>query len=280
MMKIGFIDYFLDNWHSKMYPGWIDEATNGEMKVTHAFALSEKEGMKPNAEWCREKGIELLGSIEAVIEACDALVVLSPNNPEYHEELARLPLQSGKPVYIDKTFAPDRETAVRLFELAEKHGTPMYSSSALRYAAEYADVEKAGIAAVSCFGAGKFETYSIHQVEPIVQLMGTEAERVMWTGTDQSESMLLGFSGGRQAEIHHYGDDCPFAMALKYDNGKNRMLKIESNFFGAFIQGLTEFFRTREVKLDKQETIAIAAILENGRKAKENPYQWVELPKK
>ena len=51
-----------------------------------------------------------------------------------HEELSQLPLKSGKPTYIDKTFAPDYPTAKRIFDLAEANGTPCYSTSALRYA--------------------------------------------------------------------------------------------------------------------------------------------------
>ena len=31
---------------------------------------------------------------------------------------------SGKPTYVDKTFAPDFETAKRIFEIAEKVGIP------------------------------------------------------------------------------------------------------------------------------------------------------------
>ena len=38
-MKIGFIDYYLDEWHANKYPAWIKEASNGEMEVTLAYAL-------------------------------------------------------------------------------------------------------------------------------------------------------------------------------------------------------------------------------------------------
>lgn len=60
---------------------------------------------KTSEEWCREYGIEHCASIEELIEKSDALVVLSPDNCEMHEELSKLALQSGKKTYIDKIFA-------------------------------------------------------------------------------------------------------------------------------------------------------------------------------
>ncbi|MDF2660145.1 MAG: hypothetical protein K0Q94_2936 [Paenibacillus sp.] len=278
MKKIGFIDYFLDEWHANKYPEWIETATGGAMKVAYAYGKKDSDTGLDNATWCRNKGIELLGSIEEVVEKSDYLIVLSPDYPEFHEELAMIPLQSGKPTYVDKTFAPDRKTALLLFETAHKHGTPLYSSSALRFATEYSAVDRSGIDTIVCFGPGKYDNYSIHQIEPIVSLMGSEAERVMFTGTEKSPSLLIGFSGGRQAEIHHFGN-VPFTLAINYESGKSSILKAESNFFGEFVKDLTAFFESGKPTVDSAETIAIITIIEYGFKAAQTPYQWIELPK-
>lgn len=279
MKKIGFIDYFLDEWHAEKYPGWIEQATGGHMKVAYAYGKVDSPNGLTNAAWCDKKGIQLLDSIEAVVENSDYLIVLSPDYPEYHEELSVLPLQSGKPTYIDKTFAPDRETAIRLFESARKHGTPLYSSSALRFAKEYAEADKAGIHTICSIGPGKFDNYSIHQIEPIIALMGTEATRVMFTGTAQSPSVLIGFADGRQASVNHFGGGCPFGMTLDYDSGSAKQIKVESNFFGGFIENLIAFFESGKATVDPAETIAIITIIEYGLIAAKTPYQWIELPR-
>jgi len=278
MKKIGFIDYFLDEWHANKYPEWIGRATDGAMQVAYAYGKVDSQNGLDNATWCRNKGIELLGSIEEVVAKSDYLIVLSPDHPEYHEELAMLPLQSGKPTYVDKTFAPDRRTAQLLFDTAAKHGTPLYSSSALRYAAEYAGAEKQGIDTISSAGPGKYENYSIHQIEPIVALMGSEAERVMFIGTERSTALLIGFSGGRTATIHHFGDS-GFSLTVGYESGKSSLLKAESDFFGAFIKDLARFFETGEAAVEPAETIAIITIIEYGLQAMKTPYQWIKLPK-
>lgn len=278
MQKIGFIDYFLDEWHAEKYPGWIEMASSGNMKVTYAYGKTNIEGKLTNADWSEKKGIQLLDSIEKVVEQSDYLVVLSPDHPEYHEELSLLPLHSGKPTYIDKTFAPDRAAAIRMFELADKQGTPMYSTSALRFASEYTGLEKQGIESICSLGPGKFENYSIHQVEPIVSLMGTDVKRVMWTGTANTPTLLIGYADGRQATINLYGLECPFSAALNYEAGPSKYLKIESDFFRAFIENLVGFFETGKPPVPQAETIAIATILEGGMKAARTPYQWLELP--
>jgi hypothetical protein len=276
--KIGFIDYFLDEWHAEKYPDWIDQAAGGRMKVAYAYGKIDSPNGVSNAEWCGKRGIELLSSIEEVVEKSDYLIVLSPDNPEFHEELSELPLQSGKPTYIDKTFAPDRAAALRLFAKSEEHGTPMYSSSALRFATEYVEADRNGIDTISSIGPGRYDNYSIHQIEPIVSLMGSRAERVMFTGTKQSPALIIGFEDGRQASIRHFGGDCPFSMAVGYGPDRSIMLKPESDFFALFIQNMIAFFETGRPAVAPAETLAIITIIEYGFKAAEKPFEWVELP--
>ncbi|CAM3603843.1 hypothetical protein [Marinicrinis lubricantis] len=279
MKKIGFIDYFLDEWHANQYPEWIRKASGGQMAVSYAYGLKDADRGLSNRAWCEQQGVALLDSIEAVVEQSDLLVVLSPDHPEQHEALAQLPLQSGKPTYIDKTFAPDRKTAERLFERAERCATPLYSSSALRYAAEYAELKREGIETIASWGPGSYENYSIHQIEPIIALMGSDAARVMYTGTSRSPALLIGFADGRQASIHHFGWECPFQIAVKYESGSSVVVKPESDYFQLFIQDLIAFFETGKPSVPPSDTVAIITLIEYGLKAMETPYTWIELPK-
>lgn len=278
MKKIGFIDYYLDEWHANKYPEWIHSISGGRMQVSYAYGVKDAENGVTNVEWCQRNDVLLLSSIEEVVKESDYLVILSPDHPEHHEALAQLPLASGKPTYMDKTFAPDRETAIRLFERAEQHGTPLYSSSALRFATEYVRIERNGIQVISSIGPGTFENYSIHQIEPIVSMMGSVPKRVMYIGTRSAPALLIEFNDGRQATIHHLGEDCPFTMAVNYDAGNCIITKPESDFFNLFIQDLIRFFDTGEVTVPASQTISIITIIEYGLKAAICPYQWVELP--
>jgi hypothetical protein len=278
MKKIGFIDYFLDEWHAEKYPEWIEEASGGQCKVAYAYGKIDSPSGASNSDWCAKKNIELLGSIEEVVEKSDYLIVLSPDYPEFHEELSQLPLRSGKPTYIDKTFATDRKTALALFELAHRHGTPMYSSSALRFATEYLETDRLGIETIASIGPGRFENYSIHQIEPIVSLMKSAPRRLMSIGTEISPAILIQFANDKQAEVRHFGWECPFSMTINYVSGNAKLIKAESDFFSVFIKNMLSFFETGKPAVDESETIAIITIIEYGIIAAKTPYQWVELP--
>ena len=114
MKTIGFIDHVIDEWHANNYPAWIRRLGAGAFEVTLAW----EEGPVPPgkvdlAAWCAQQQVRPARSVREVVEQCDCLVVLSPDNMERHEALADLPLRSGKPVYVDKTFASSRAASCR-----------------------------------------------------------------------------------------------------------------------------------------------------------------------
>ncbi|MBE6636732.1 MAG: hypothetical protein E7618_02875 [Ruminococcaceae bacterium] len=277
-MKIGFIDYYLDEWHANMYPAWIREASNGEMTVAYAYAeiASPHTGVTTEA-WCQRMGIEQLSSMEELVEKSDAIVVLSPDNCERHEELSQLPLRSGKPVYIDKTFAPDLATAKRILSLAEANGTPCYSTSALRFADEYKNIDTAAITAANFWGPMAFETYSIHQLEPLFMLMKTKAEQVMMMTGENYYLLNIRFADGRVGSISGSFPDGPFAAQLTMRGG-NRNINVTSDFFHNFIVELVDFFRTKEIKVPHDETLAIMAARSAALEAQEKPFTWIPVP--
>jgi len=277
MKKIGFIDYFLNEWHADNYPNWIKELSGGAFEVAYAYGKINPSGKMTNEEWSEKNKIQLLSSIDEVVEKSDYLVVLSPDNPEMHEELCEKPLASGKRTYVDKTFAPDRASALRIFEQAQKHNTPVYSTSALRYADEYQGLDKNGIDCINSFGPGRYENYSIHQVEPIVLLMGSDVKRIMAVGTSNTPALLLEFGDGRRAQFQFYGN-APFQMAVNYNSQKSEFVTVQSEFFKSFIVKMIDFFKSGKIMVSHEDTITVMSVIEHGCKALANPGTWVSLP--
>ena len=278
-MKIGFIDYYLDEWHANEYPAMLKENSGGEIQVAWAWAGIDGPGnLFTNAEWSAKQNIPLCGSIAEVIEKSDALIVLSPDNVEQHEALCQLPLASGKRCYVDKTFAPDRTVAEALFERAEKHGTPCFSSSALRFAKEYTDLAVGSVCAASSAGPNDFETYSIHQLEPLSMLIPSPPRRVIALENSGWASLLVEYDDGRVAALNCTGrEDTPFTMLVCGEN-ESASLKIESEFFTFFIQRLIEFFKTGTPPVPAAQTIAIMALREAGIEALRKSGTWVRVP--
>lgn len=277
MKKIGFIDYYLDEWHANNYPQMIHELSGGEMEVGCAFGLKDADGGMTNKAWAEQYKITLVGTIEELIEKSDYLMVLSPDNPEMHEQLSALALRSGKRTFIDKTFAPSKAAAQRIFDMAEKGGTPMYSCSAVRFAKEFQSVNKDGVDFIAARGPGCFDNYLIHQVEPVVSIMGADVARILYCGTAKTPALLLEYTDGRRASISMLGWDCPFSFAIGYDENTTAVINDCTEYFEAFLKNVLHFFSTGEGRIPPQETIAIMAVLEKAHEARQKAGQWIEV---
>lgn len=277
MKKIGFVDYYLDEYHANHYPDWIKNFSGGELEVAYAWAKKDAPSGVTTQAWCKEHHIEQTATIQELVEKSDYIVVLSPDNPEMHEELCEAPLSSGKRVYVDKTFADDRAAALRIFTNAEKHGTPCFSASALRFASEYASICKEKIQSLASWSPGSFDVYSIHQIEPIVMLMGSDAKRVMYIGTEIWPALVIEFFDGRRAVMSHHGYNCPFSMAINLDDGTSEMVQVRSDYFSLFVEQMVNFFLTGDQKVSHADTIAVISIREAGLKAAKTPDVWVNI---
>ena len=282
MKKIGFIDYFLDEWHANNYPKMIKEATEGEYQVCYAWAYREPptdgKPLISNEEWAEKFNVELCGTMEEVIEKSDYLIVLSPDYPEMHEELCKLPLASGKRTYVDKTFAPDKESAIRIFENADTHGTKCYSSSALRFAAELDEIDTDIIYKIYSEGPGTLEMYSIHQIEPVVCLMKKRAKRIMFLGDELHPSYIIEFEDGRLAQMYHRKDETrSFRITVVNEINEAKHYEIKSDYFGLFIKSMLAFFETGEVPVPHEQTIDVIAARTAAIEACKTPYTWIEL---
>ena len=279
MKVVGLIDYYLDEWHANNYPKWIKEASGGELEVRYAYAKMDSPlpGGRTTRQWCQDAGIERIDSIQELIAKSDCINVLSPDNPEMHEELCDLPLRSGKPVYVDKTFAETKASAEKIFALAEESGTPCFSASALRFAQEYQDIPRQDIAGIVSIGAGLLSNYSIHQIEPIIYLMGPEVKRVMFIGTEALPAAVLEFQDGRRASFSHHGWDCPFAMTIDMKDGTTKRVDVVSDHFALFIKEMVAFFLGAPPAVSHEDTIAVIAAREAAIKASRQPGVWVEV---
>ncbi len=282
MMKLGFIDYFLDEWHANQYVKWIhDPSRNKRFEITYAWAAIDKEGGLSTPEWCKTNHVREASSIEELIEQCDGLLVLSPDNPEQHMALSSAALVSGKPTYIDKTFAPDYATAIQMFDIAKKHGTPIFSTSALRYALEILQYTGPGsfpadMEMISARGPGKFANYSVHQLEMVVRTMGIGARRAMAVVTGNAPMVVYDYGDGRRSTIHcmPWAD---FSLAVQTKQGEGVQLDIQKDFWPGFIDELLEFFDTKNPPVSALETCEVIAMVEAGLKAIERPDQWISL---
>lgn len=275
MKTVGFIDYFLHEWHADNYPAWIREQSGGRYEVKYAYAAVPPPAGNPvsNEEWAAAQGITLVASLEELIEKSDCIVVLSPDNCEMHYTLSHQALCSGKPVYVDKTFAPTKVEAEKIFAVAEAHGTPCYSSSALRFSSRYAAVDTTDLNAIISLGANSPEIYLIHQLEPVMMLLGYDVEKVMYTGTGAAHVYTLHYGDGRTAVLTLLAGEYGFTLHLNHGTF-NETVQADDDFFRAFIDALIRFFDTGEIPVSHAQTVAIMAVRQACLEAMAVPECW------
>lgn len=274
MLKVGFIDYYLDEWHANNYPTFFKQWAE-DVEVAYAWGQIDKPNGLTSKEWGEKYGIEVLSTMEEVIEKSDALVVLSPDNPEKHVELCKLPLASGKPTYIDKTFAPTLAEAKQIFAMAEAGNTPCYSSSALNYVPEYEAPCQKAIDMIDSWGPGVFAQYAVHQVEPIVKMIPDAPVRVMSIGTPDFPAIAVEFAGGQRAKVAVWKTNGDFCMNIGYKDGTGEHITAGSGWEGC-TKAMAGFFKNPVPAIPHENTLRGIAIIEAGLRAMQRE-GWVEI---
>ena len=283
MKKIGFVDYYISEWHANNYPKWIAEACESlgaSYTVAYAWAeldVSPKDGVT-TAEWCEAFGAEPCGSLAELCEKSDVIVVLAPSDPDKHLGYAREVLKYGKRTYIDKTFAPDLATAKQIFSLGETYGTPFFSTSALRYATEL-EACPACRQMITLGSGSNLPEYIIHQIEMIVRKLGVGAEAVRAECLGEQTYLHVTYPDDRTATMV-FAPSLPFAVYLsegKAGGVKPLYTPVTSSFFAALLRDIVRFFETGEGSFAGEQTLEVMRLREGAILAWENPGRTVDL---
>jgi hypothetical protein len=263
--RIGFVDNKLENFHANVFlKAYRNELKERGWTVGGCHALDAENGRA----WAKKNDVPYFESVGALNDRVDAYMILAPSNPELHLPLAEKTFPFGKPMYVDKTFAPDIGTARRIFDLADQHKTPIQTTSALRYTNVQEFVSKSGgIAAVKqmvAWGGGRsFGEYAIHPVELIVSCMGADAQALMRRGTEEHSQLLINFSNGRTGVANVYTQgDTPYAAAVTTAKVTDILTVDVSRIFVSNAAAVLDLFDSGKPNVDREETLVIRRILD------------------
>ena len=263
MKKIGSIDYFIDEWHSNTYLGLFEKVSKElgvDYKVTYAYAEVEQSGKMLTDDWCAKNNVTRCYSIEELCEKSDNILILAPANPETHLKYAKVALPYKKTTYIDKTFAPDLQTAKEIFAIAEKYNTKIFTSSALRYAEEIAGYTN--VKNVMIKGGGRsLEEYIIHQIEMAVKMTGgAQAEQVHVFHSAKQSTTVVEYAD-KTVTLSYSNSGWGFSVDVETENANCEFKNIEKGTeFYRLVESIVKFFETNEEPFDKKETLAVLAI--------------------
>lgn len=188
-----------------------------------------------------------------------------------HVGFARPFVEAGVPTYIDKPMSTDLAGAQELFALAAARGTPVTSSSALRFAAETAAARDqitglGTISSVVSVSPGEWFYYGIHAVEQLYAAIGPGVEWVQRFTWPDRDIAVLSYHAGHSAVVQTLRDAARCYMVTLY--GKNGWLTVDNADGEAFYRGqltaAVEMARTGRPPVAPDETLEILAVLRAG----------------
>lgn len=262
IMNIAFIDHDIDNWHANTFARLLSEE-HPELKLTAVYA-NRKDNLQ---SWAAERNVAVVDSIEALRPLADAIMVLAPSNPETHLELCREAFRLGKPTYVDKTFAPDAQTAKLIFDEADARGVSIQTSSVLRYTEvqEYcATKSNDPVRYIATWaGGGNFEEYLIHPVEHVISVLGPDYRDIRCREVAGFRKIEISFANGSEALINmHINHAVAFFSVISLASETQPIMIDGNKIFASGLSGILNFFKNPSQAIDRRETMAIMEILE------------------
>lgn len=230
-------------------------------------------------------GVEICEDLDTMISQVDA-VLLETNDGRPHLEQVVPVLKAHKPVFIDKPIAGSLADAIAIFELAKHYGTPVFSSSSLRFSKAAQEIRGGSIGDVTgcdAYSPCSLEAthpdlfwYGIHGCETLFTVMGSGCESVVRTSTENFDQVTGVWSGGRigtfrgiRAGGSGYGGTAfgSKGIASLGEYGGYRPLVVE----------IAKFFRTGTPPVSADETIDLYAFMEAADESKRQGFVPVKI---
>jgi len=278
--KIGFVDYYISEWHASHYPEWIaqaNEVLGTDYQVAYAWAeldVSPLDNVTTD-QWCEKYGAERCETIEQLCEKSDYIIVLAPSDPDKHLGYAQKVLPFGKRTYIDKTFAPNYAVAKRIFDIAAQYHTPFFSTSALRYATELKEIGDMRSIIVNGSGSN-FEEYNIHMVEMAVMLLKDPAVRVKVESLARQRICRVETKNGKDAAIV-YSPSASYMVMAQQEDGKCCKQLVTSAFFVELLRTILEFFENGVQPFPAEQTLEVMRLRDALLAGEAADGQWVQV---
>ena len=230
-----------------------------------------------SVEPVRGMGVEIVDSIDALLEKVDAVLLLSIDGRTHLEQVKPV-FAAGKPVFIDKPIAGSLAEAIEIFRLAAEHKVPCFSSSSLRFAPGTIGV-RSNPALGEVRGCDQYSPcalephhpdlfwYGIHGVEPLFTIMGTGCQSVTRVHTEGTDVTVGTWADGRLGSVRGIRDgQRGYGATVFGSKGIVQSGKFEG--YEPLIEEIVRFFKTGKPPVSAEETLDIFAFMEAADESK------------
>lgn len=212
---------------------------------------------------------------EDVIGEVDAVLVATDKGFE-HVERARPFIEAGIPVFIDKPLC-DNRLDLATFSNWVAEGKPLISSSAMRFAKEYAPYHRATHALgqlrhVSATMAKSWEAYGIHALETVYPITGPGYVSVQNIGDANSNIVHLRHRDGIDVLLQVTKDmGGGFGMVTLAGTAAGLQLKFTDTYhaFRTQLVGFVDYLRTGKPPVPWEETRELMQLVIAGIESRE-----------
>jgi predicted dehydrogenase len=219
-------------------------------------------------------GVQIVGRPEDLLGNIDAVLIESQQGSR-HEERARPFLEAGLPTFVDKPFAGNVAQADAMIALAEKHGAPLMSASALRYAVEvqealrlreqHGPILSADVWTACALHEGNpgLLHYGVHGVEMLYALMGTGCQEVRTIFQPGGEVVVGVWEDGRIGTVRGIRDgQYGFGCAVHYEKGHYAAPVTSGTYYSELLKRIADLFTTGNPPIPYAELREVMAFMD------------------
>ena len=261
-------------------------------KVVAAFPTKGSADMESSigrlagfTEKVKNQGVEIVDSIEALLEKVDVVLLESVDGRRHLAEALPV-LKSGKRMFIDKPIAASLADAMVIFDAAKKYNNPTFSASSLRYIAGAREVAEGKIGKVlgaDAYGDCYIEPhhpdlfyYGIHGVEILYAVMGTGCKSVVRVHLDKTD-MVVGTWKDDRIGSYRGTRSGTGEMGATVFGEKGIELLTKSQGYEALWVKVIDFFNTGVVPVSAEESLEELAFMEAADESKNKGGVSVDL---
>jgi predicted dehydrogenase len=264
-----------------------------EMKVVAAVPSYSpdipfsNDNIEKNKQAMRDMGVELVDTIEALLPKVDGVMLLGIDGRP-HLKQAEVVLKAKKLLYVDKPVAVSLVDTVRIFDLAEKTGTPCFSNSSLRYspgiAAMRNDPNLGKVLGCDAYSSNAplepshpdFFYYGIHGTELLFTIMGPGCKTVTRVKTPTADLAAGVWEDGRLGTLRGILQGRTGFGATVYGE---KGIAPAGNFAGyePLLVEIAKFFKTGKPPISVDQILEIYAFMEGADESKRQGGATVSL---
>lgn len=226
----------------------------------------------------REMGVEIVPTIEALLERVDA-VMLESVDGRPHLEQVRPVIAAGKPVFVDKPFAGSLRDCCAIARLAADARVPIFSSSSLRFSSGFQAARRGESPAGEVKGCHAWSPcsvephhpdlfwYGIHGVETLYTIMGPGCVSVTRTNSAGTDLVVGLWKDGRIGVFRGIRDGKATYGALVFGTKDVAPAGKYEGYKPLGVE-IARFFKSGQPPVAMEETLELYAFMEAADESK------------